>query len=278
MDKKDKEHLEHLNFIKNIKQFEQKSKEWLNQRYWKLTSSDAATALGINPYKKPVQLLLEKCGAGRSFTGNESTLHGQKYEDEAVNKYAYLMGKENNMFGMISFSDLDPIRKNKKYVNKDYHFLGGSPDGIAIDKSNLEKLVMLEVKCPMRRKIKHGQIPDYYYPQVQLNMFILDLEIADFVEYIPEPKVELNIVRIHRNEEWFDKNFCILQNFWNEVLLWRTRDIKTHPDYFKYAVLPNQDIPKILNSPDFLFIHTDEERPVQSSESVSLFLDEEEED
>ena len=102
--------MEQLEFIKAIPQFEQKSKEWMIQRYGKLTSSDAATALGINPYKKPVQLLLEKCGAGRSFTGNESTIHGNKYEDEAIQKYSFLMGKENHSFGMISFSDLDPIR------------------------------------------------------------------------------------------------------------------------------------------------------------------------
>ena len=35
------------------------------------------------------------------------------------------------------------------------------------------------------QKIKHGEIPEYYFPQVQLNMFILDLEVTDFIEYIP---------------------------------------------------------------------------------------------
>ena len=64
---------EHLDFIKGLKQHEQKSEAWLNQRRGKLTSSDAATALGINPYKKTVQLLLAKCGTGKSFTGNESS-------------------------------------------------------------------------------------------------------------------------------------------------------------------------------------------------------------
>ena len=95
--------MEHLNFLKQIVQYPQKSNEWFEQRKNKLTSSDAATALGINPYKKSVQLLLEKCGAGRSFEGNESTLHGQKYEDEAIGRYETLMGKTNHTFGMIDF-------------------------------------------------------------------------------------------------------------------------------------------------------------------------------
>jgi len=270
--------MEHLEFIKTIPQYVQKSSEWFNERKNKLTSSDAATALGINPYKKPVELLLEKCGAGRSFTGNESTLHGQKFEDEAIDKYSYLMGKENHTFGMISFGALDPMRikkeSSKKYVNEKYHFLGGSPDGIAVDKSNLEKLVMLEVKCPMRRKIKHGQIPVYYYPQVQLNMFILDLEIADFVEYIPNidnKNIEMNIVRVHRDYEWFDKNVIILQKFWEDVQLWRTRDITTHPEYKKYAIIPVTIVPSI-HEPAFLFIETDESKPSLEDEG-NMFED-----
>jgi len=270
------EHLDHFEFIKKIPMYEQRTDAWFEQRKNKLTSSDAATALGINPYKKPIQLLLEKCGAGRSFTGNESTIHGNKFEDEAADKYSYLMGKQNHTFGMISFSDLDPIRikkeSSKKYVNKIYHFLGGSPDGISIDINGLERPIMLEIKCPMRRKIKHGQIPVYYYPQVQLNMFILDLEIADFVEYMPgigSTQVEMNIVRVHRDEEWFSNNFPILQAFWNEVEFWRTKDIKTHPEYNKYA---DQQVIKSLNAPDFLFIETDEERPCNDSEGL-LFLD-----
>lgn len=270
--------LKHLQFLKQIEKHEQRSEGWFQQRKNKLTSSDAATALGINPYKKPTQLLLEKCGAGRTFEGNESTLHGQKYEDEAIEKYESLMCKKNHTFGMISFSDLDPIRStresSKKYVDKKYHFLGGSPDGISIDNTITEDsvLIQLEVKCPLRRKIKHGQIPDYYFPQVQLNMFILDLEVTDFIEYIPNitgKNVEMNIVRIFRDEEWFDKNFLVLEKFWSEIEYWRTKDIKTHPEYNKYFTV-QPVVP--LNVPKFLFIEdADEESPLSSD--VCLFDD-----
>ena len=263
--------MEHLEYIKKIPQYAQKSPEWINQRKGKLTSSDVATALGINPYKKAVQLLLEKCGTGKSFTGNEATRHGEKYEDEAINKYCYLMGKKNHTVGMISWADLDKLRtseRSRKYANPKYHFLGGSADGIAEDTMQAERLAMLEAKCPMRRKIKHGQIPEYYYPQVQLNMFILDLEIADFIEYIPNTgnkSVELNIVRIHRDEEWFDRNFPVLEEFWKQVLIWRQRDIRMHPEYNKYV--EDQSLPISLTAPDFLFVSTDEERPPSGSGS-----------
>jgi putative phage-type endonuclease len=236
------EAIQHLTFLKSIPNYQQRSKEWFEQRKNRLTSSDAATALGINPYKTATQLLFEKCGIERPYESNKNTLHGQKYEDEAVKRYEYLMGKQNNMFGMISFNELDPVRQNKaskKYIDKKYSFLGGSPDGVSIDKIITENSVLsqLEVKCPLMRKIKHGKIPEYYVPQVQLNMFILDLEITDFVEFVPNingKNMEMNIVRLYRDEAWFDKNFPVLENFWNQVNYWRTRDIKEHPEYNIY--------------------------------------------
>lgn len=275
--------IKHLEFLKSLPQYEQGSKSWLEQRKGKLTSSDIATALGINPYKKAVELLLEKCGAGRTFEGNESTIHGHKYESEAIEKYETLIGKRNHTFGMISFADLDPIRitkeSSKKYIDNKYHFLGGSPDGISVDAIITDESVLtqVEVKCPLRRKIKHGQVPEYYFPQVQMNMFILDLEVTDFIEYIPSnigKNVELNIVRIFRDEDWFEKSFPILEKFWADVQYWRTHDIKTHPDYDKYYKILTQMGTKDICGPKFLFIETEEERPTSPiSESVCLFVD-----
>ncbi len=260
--------LAHLKFLKDLPNHIQGSNSWLEQRKGKLTSSDIATALGINPFKKAVELLLEKCGAGKTFTGNESTEHGHKYESEAIGKYEALMLKENHTFGMISFADLDPIRATKessqKYIDPKYHFLGGSPDGISIDKvlTDESMLTQVEVKCPLRRKIKHGQIPEYYFPQVQMNMFIMDLEVTDFIEYIPSAtgkSVEINIVRIFRDDDWFDSVFYILEKFWTDVKYWRTKDITTHPDYDKYYGAHVETVAAV--APRFLFIETNEERP-----------------
>jgi predicted phage-related endonuclease len=272
----------HLKFLKNLPQYDQGTTQWLQQRKGKLTSSDIATALGINPYKKAVELLLEKCGAGRTFTGNENTEHGHKYESEAIGIYESLLLKENHTFGMISFADLDPIRETKessrKYIDKKYHFLGGSPDGISVDKLITDESVLtqVEVKCPLRRKIKHGQIPEYYFPQVQLNMFILDLEVTDFIEYIPNiagKSVEINIVRIFRDDDWFERIFPTLEKFWADVCYWRTQDITTHPDYDKYYGAHTVTVAVV--APQFLFIEDDsEERPSSPiGEDVCLFED-----
>ena len=110
-------------------------------------------------------------------------------------------GKKNHDFGLIDYDAVS--RPEEEGI---YPFIAGSTDGIAEDLEGHEELILLEVKCPFRRKIKPGYCPKYYYPQVQLNMAILGLEKADFIEYIPKgfhgaKEYELNVVRIHRDRK-----------------------------------------------------------------------------
>ena len=49
----------------------QKSEEWLALRGNMLTASDAASAIGVNKYQTPEELLLKKCGLGEKFTGTQ---------------------------------------------------------------------------------------------------------------------------------------------------------------------------------------------------------------
>jgi putative phage-type endonuclease len=215
--------MEIIETLLKIPQYEQRSPEWFKQRENKLTSSDAATALGINPYQKAHEVLFKKCGHDlKPFTGNVATLHGQKYEEEAIDKYCKLTNRVNYNFGLISHEEV--------YKTKEYYWLAGSPDGIAIDKDDKNsKPILLEVKCPYRRVIKMGEIPEYYFPQVQLNMYICNLDIADFIEY--RPPNEINIVRINRDEVWLSENLKKLDNFWKEIEFYRLNDIKKHPKF-----------------------------------------------
>ena len=93
--------------------------------------------------------------------------------------------------------------------------------------------VLLEVKCPFRRKIVPGTIPQHYYAQVQLNMFICGLRVADFVEYRPSP-FELNIVRVYPDEAWLGNALPVLVAFHAECASYAGR-IHEHPMYAKYV-------------------------------------------
>tara|TARA_X000001036_G_C20669640_1_gene801995 strand:- start:460 stop:1254 length:795 start_codon:yes stop_codon:yes gene_type:complete len=226
-----------------IPQKPQKSEAWLNQRKNYLTSSDAATALGINPYQNSTELLFSKCGMGKPFNGNDATRWGEKYEDEAIEMYCNSMGMVQNEFGLIP---LECVKRGPEDIYiPGSEFLAGSPDGVALEAENEENCdpVLLEVKCPKNRKIKMGHCPKYYVPQVQLNMYILNLRRADFIEYKPSKNIEgmtLNVVRYHRDDAWLKENVPKLKEFWNTVLYYREKGIHTHPEYVKYAWTPER--------------------------------------
>lgn len=271
---------EKITFLNKIPQYQQRSAEWFNQRKNKLTSSDIATVLGLNPYKKKYELFFEKCGIKKKYEGNEATLHGQKYEDEAIEKYNFLMGKKTHSYGMISYNDLDSVRKDK--LDFDLEFLGGSPDGVAEDLKNREELILLEVKCPLRRQIRHGEIPVYYYPQVQFNMLIMDFRKADFIEYVPKysnKNMEMNIVRIQRNDAWLNESIPVLIDFWLDVQKWRNKDLNGHPDYLAFKKTIKEEEEEKPKSKK-LFIHdiqetqnTEDDEEVKMKDEGCLFDD-----
>uniref|UniRef100_A0A6C0KEE3 YqaJ viral recombinase domain-containing protein n=1 Tax=viral metagenome TaxID=1070528 RepID=A0A6C0KEE3_9ZZZZ len=220
--------------INEIPQFKQKSQEWLSQRMLYLTSSDAASAMGINPYSKPEELLFKKCGIAVPFSGNVATRHGEKYEDEAIEKYCKAFGMKNYEFGLIPY---EKVRRENPIES--YKFLAGSPDGLAVPLNNpTEEPILLEVKCPYRRKPVRGCCPDYYYPQVQLNMLICDVKRAHFIEYLPfaEASESLTVTAYEIDHAYLSKWIPVLQKFWGEVMDYRDNgSITEHKNYSKWS-------------------------------------------
>ena len=240
--------MEKIRELDGIPQYVQRSAEWFEQRKDKLTSSDAATALGLNPYQSREELLFKKCGVNNVFVGNVATEYGQKYESEAIRMYEMAMGKKNHEYGLICYGSVVG-----KCCFEDWcvglEFLAGSPDGVAEDVRGVEDLLLLEVKCPFRRRIVLGEVPEYYYPQVQLNMFILGLKKADYIEYRPPmfgKEMVLNIVRVGLDLDWVRENVKVLGEFWKEWRYWKEVGIENHPRYGYYKFKETQSLNKKL--------------------------------
>lgn len=172
--------------LKRKQQYEQRSQEWFDVRRTLVTASSAASLLirnkktcesyvkeyklehifdynnkSCNPYSSRTQYILDKCRQG-AFKGNIATYWGQKYESVVTDLYSNLTNKEVLEFGLM--------------VHDEHKWLGASPDGITMDG------VMIEIKCPFRRKIT-GIPPFYYWIQVQLQLEVCNLDYCDFVEY-----------------------------------------------------------------------------------------------
>lgn len=224
-----------LHHLLNLSQCEQRSDTWFKTRGNYLTSSDVASVLGLNKYQSREHVLFKKCGIQDMFIGNTATLHGQQYEDEALKIYGDITGREVYGVGLITY---DQCHDTTMYNDIDCGFLAGSADGISV--TNDGQLNVLEVKAPYRRKIEFGKIPIHYLPQVYLNMFILGVDVGDFIEYIPRGhfgngELKMNIVRVYKNTEWLDWALPILREFWNDVLYYREHGIETHPQYEKIS-------------------------------------------
>ncbi|VBB17975.1 YqaJ-like viral recombinase [Yasminevirus sp. GU-2018] len=202
----------------------QRSKEWFEMRDKMITASDGGTIVNVNPYEQDFGFVTKKV-FGKPFETNLDCYHGKKYEQVATSVYEYRMNVKVKEFGLCRH----PI----------YAFLGASPDGIVseyklrtkdgrtwdeleaeadlIEDPNdrrefIEQFAvrtkyvgrMLEIKCPLRRKIlmaedatevygvhgekitdlkkdcKKGICPTYYWVQVQLQLQCCNLDECDF--------------------------------------------------------------------------------------------------
>lgn len=187
----------------------QRTEEWYSLRENMLTASDVATAIGDNPYRSSKNLLMSKASKKKGYRfESEATKHGNRYEDVAIRRFCEMTGHVVHDVGI--------------FVHPEHEWLGGSPDGLT------ETCELVEVKCPLTREIKH-EIPEYYFPQVQVCMEILDIPKCIFIQYRP-PDVEagideiIDILEVPRDREWFSEKFPVMKQFWEDVLRYKNDD------------------------------------------------------
>jgi len=168
-----------------------------------ITASDVASAIGDNHYETADSFVRKKV-LRTKWGGNAATAHGTLLEPFVRDLYDERFGKKTTEIGLVQ--------------HRDYPFIGGSADGITDDG------ILLEIKCPLTRKIE-AKVPKYYLPQIQLLLEILDFEDCDFVQYRPAdpPKPEeFVIVRVKRDREWFKSKLPAIQAAWARIVKGRS--------------------------------------------------------
>lgn len=189
-------------------QIQQRTPEWYAVRRGLLTASDAAGALGIKPFATfkscPRAECLQK-KLDNVFLANAAVVHGQKYEDEARDLAMRALDDVAYDVGLVRHSALD--------------YLAASPDGV----TRSGRLV--EIKCPLRRQIVPGHVPEHYLPQVQVQMEVCDVDATYFVQYRPASMgFVLDICVVERDRRWFQTHEPLLRAFFDEY----AQKIKTH--------------------------------------------------
>lgn len=170
--------LEEVQFKKYNKQLKQllklplvkqKTEEWYAMRHNMITASDFAQALGHGKFGNQNDLILKKCeattGDSKAFSANNPFFRwGNLFEPVACDLYSL-------MHGGIKIHEFGLLQHHK------YSFFGASPDGIS------DAGIMLEIKCPFKRKIiPGGDVPKQYYYQIQGQLDVCKLDICDYFE------------------------------------------------------------------------------------------------
>lgn len=155
---------EQLEFIKTIPVVEQRSPQWHAMRKEIITASDFAQALGEGKFGSQKQIYQKKCGyeEEKGFNGSLPPLKwGTMFEPVAADIYKKRFDCELHEFGLVRHPYVD--------------FFGASPDGIT------DYGIMVEIKCPFKRKIT-GEIPTQYYYQIQGQLDVCGLSECDYLE------------------------------------------------------------------------------------------------
>lgn len=145
----------------------QRTPEWYAARMTMLTASDIAQALGCAKFGTRKQFFEKKCAPPESQRPFDATLPplrwGIMFEPVACALYSCMnAGVRVHEFGLLRHPTVA--------------HLGASPDGITEDG------VMVEIKCPWRRKISPGDVPLQYYYQIQGQLEVCGLEECDYFE------------------------------------------------------------------------------------------------
>jgi len=154
-----------LERLKALPKVEQKSEEWYLMRYNMITASDFAQALGEGKFGTAKQLIQKKCEP----YSNESSISksnpffkwGNMFESVAIRIYESKYDVGVHSFGLLR--------------HPKHSFFGASPDGIS------DLGVMVEIKCPWKRKID-GHVPTQYYYQIQGQLDVCGLTECDYFE------------------------------------------------------------------------------------------------
>ena len=179
----------------------QGSDEWLQMRKSKIGASDASAILGISPWKSALKLWEEKLSMTTQTFKSSSMQRGIDLEPMARELFTAKTGIE--------------INADVRFSNK-YEWMMASLDGIDVKNSHI-----VEIKCPNSKDHSiavSGKIPDHYYPQLQHQMAVCEV---DEMFYFSFDGFDGVIVKVKRDDEYIENLIQKEQEFY-ECMINRT--------------------------------------------------------
>ncbi|MDE2420404.1 MAG: YqaJ viral recombinase family protein [Gammaproteobacteria bacterium] len=183
--------------------------EWLNVRKRGIGSSDAAAAVGLNPYQSQLELWMIKTGRDgnlpKTAPNDESSpmYWGTILEPIVATHYTKRTGnKVRRINSVLQHPDLN---KSWMLANIDYSVVG------------CEEVQILECKTAgeFGSKLWRDGVPEYIQCQVQHQMAVTGKSVVDVCVLICGQ--EIRIYRIERDDELIDRLIELERKFWHYV-------------------------------------------------------------
>jgi putative phage-type endonuclease len=160
---------------------QQNTQEWVDLRKSKIGASDAPVIMGESPYKTPFQLWQEKLGITESKM-NFGMQRGHDLEPKARALF-------EEMTGLLAQPQVKFHRKRTWMM-------------ASLDAVDLSGKAIGEIKCPGaddHKQALEGRIPQKYFPQLQHQMEVCELEEAFYFSFDGQKGV---VLKEYRDEKY----------------------------------------------------------------------------
>lgn len=175
--------------------------EWLKQRQRGIGGSDAAAICGLNPWKSPIAVYLEKIGQAEKQEDNERMRIGRDLEDYVAQRFSEATG-------------LKVRRRNAILQYSEYPFMLANVDRLIIGK---DEGLECKVTNSYAKKEWEEEIPPHYEIQCHHYMMVTGYKAWWIAVLIGNEKFVYK--RIERDEDIITSLMQIEYDFWHHHVL-----------------------------------------------------------
>lgn len=184
--------------------------DWLRLREDYLGASEVAAALGLNTYKSPLRLYLDKMGQAEDLSDNEHVEFGIQMEGPIREWFGKRFAKAEGV-------DIKVYKYPFTLRHPEIEFLSASPDGIIEHPEHGTGLI--EIKTASERmwhEWEGDNLPDMYYMQIQSQLCVTGLDYAYIVALVGK---KLLWKFVPRNDEVIQVMVEQASRFWSDHVL-----------------------------------------------------------
>ncbi len=177
--------------------------EWLKARKTGIGGSDAAAIAGINPWKSPISVYLEKIGEAPEVEENERMYWGKVLEDVVAKEFSKQTGFKVQ-------------RRNAILQHPEHQFMIANLDRVFIKDGKVSGILECKTANEYSKDQWEGdKIPNHYYLQVQHYLEVTGFDEAYIAVLIGGNKFIYK--KIQRDQDIINYLIKIESDFWKMV-------------------------------------------------------------